>query len=406
MMHVVFVAPQFSPAASQMIEAAASLSGVRVIVISHEPLERLASHIARKVTGHWRIDNVFDASQLEAAVRTLATRHGPIARCFGAMEQLQIPLAIVRERLGLPGLSSAAAGNFRDKARMKDALRAAGVPVARHQLIGSIADAEALVRTVGFPIVIKPPAGAGALATHRFDDVASLATFLAAHPPSPHDPMLAEEFLRGTEHSLETVSIGGRPVWHSLTHYHPTPLVVLENAWIQWCVVLPRDVDSPDYDDIREIGARALTALGMETGVSHCEWFRRTDGTVAISEIAARPPGAHITTMMSRANDMDFVTAWVTLMIHGTFEPPTRQYAVGTVYLRGQGVGRVQEIQGLDSVQREFGNLICDVRLPERGQSPTGSYEGEGYIMLRHPHTEIVEHAVQRIAATVRVHLA
>jgi hypothetical protein len=218
--------------------------------------------------------------------------------------------------------------------------------------------------------------------------------------------MLAEEFLQGTEHSLETISVGGRPVWHSLTHYRPTPLDVLENAWIQWCVLLPREIDDPRYDDIRDVGARALSALGMKTGVSHCEWFRRTDGTVAISEIAARPPGAHITTMMSRANDFDFVGAWVELMVHGTFSAPERKYSVGTVYLRGQGVGRVTAIDGLDVVKREFGAHICDVRLPERGQSPTGSYEGEGYIMLRHPDTRVVEQMIQRVAATVRVHLA
>ena len=404
-MLVAFVAPIFSTAASQMIEAAASLSGVSLVVISQEPLERLAPHIARHLLAHWRIDNVLDDGLLEHAVRALAARHGAISRCFGAFEQLQLPLARVRERLGIPGLSSAAADNFRDKARMKDALRAAGVPVARHRLIGSRADADAFVREVGFPIVVKPPAGAGALATHRFNDAGSLATFLQAHPPSSHDPMLAEEFLRGTEHSLETVSIAGQAVWHSLTHYHPTPLEVIENAWIQWCVLLPREIDDPAFDDIRTVGTRALSALGMHTGLTHCEWFRRTDGSVAISEIAARPPGAHITTMISRANDVDFINAWVTLMIHGTFEQPTRKYAVGTVYLRGQGAGRVHAVHGLDDVQREFGSLICDVRLPSLGQGPTGSYEGEGYMMVRHPETRIVTQAIQRIAATVRVQL-
>jgi hypothetical protein len=144
----------------------------------------------------------------------------------------------------------------------------------------------------------------------------------------------------------------------------------------------------------------------MDTGVSHCEWFRRADGSVAISEIGARPPGAQITTMISRANDIDFVKAWVTLMIHGAFELPTRRYAVGTAYLRGQGAGRVQQVEGLDVVERELGHLICDVRLPERGQTPTGSYEGEGFIILRHPETAVVERALRRVVSTVRVHLA
>ncbi len=293
-----------------------------------------------------------------------------------------------------------------DGINMKDVLRAAGVPVARHRLLGTHEDAETFVREVGFPIVVKPPAGAGARATHRLNDAHELSRMLQQYPPRVDDPMLAEEFLRGTEHSLETVSIGGRAVWHSLTHYYPTPLTVVENPWIQWGVVLPREVDAPAYDDIRTIGARALDALGMDTGVSHCEWFRRADGSVAISEIAARPPGAQITTMISRAHDVAFVRAWAILMIHGTFERPVRRYAVGTAYLRGQGHGRVESVHGLDALPTDVRQLVCDLRLPERGQVPTGSYEGEGFIMIRHPDTTVVERALQRIISTVRVTLA
>lgn len=403
---VVFAAPMFSPAASQMIEAAVLLSGVRVAVVSQEPLSTLAPGLARRLAGHWRIDDVTNDAQLEGAVRALADRCGPIDRCFGAYEQLQGPLARVRERLGIPGLSSDAAENFRDKARMKDVLRAAGVPVARHKLIRTREDADAFAREVGFPIVIKPPAGAGARATQRIDYPGGLTDFLAQYPPSANDPMLAEEFLRGTEHSLETVSIGGQAIWHSLTHYDPTPLQVLEHPWMQWCVLLPKEVDDGAFNDIRAMGARALAALGMDTGVSHCEWFRRPDGSVAISEIAARPPGAQITTMISRANDIDFVRAWTSLMVHGTFEKPQRKYAVGTAYLRGQGSGRVVEVQGLETILRELGPIICDARLPVKGQSPTGSYEGDGFIMVRHADTDVVRRAIQHIVSTIRVHLA
>ena len=78
--------------------------------------------------------------------------------------------------------------------------------------------------------------------------------------PSAGDPVLLEEFIIGDEHSFETISIDGEAVWHSLTHYYPTPLHVLANPWIQWCLVLPREVDSPRYDDIRSRPARrALT---------------------------------------------------------------------------------------------------------------------------------------------------
>ncbi|MFN9255682.1 MAG: acetyl-CoA carboxylase biotin carboxylase subunit family protein [Gemmatimonas sp.] len=402
-MLVIFVCPFFSPAATQMIEAALNLTHVRLAVVAQQPLSELAPAVGSRLVAHWQVADVTNADQLAGAVSAIAAAHGAVARCFAAYEQCQLPLAQVRERLGIPGLPAAAAHNFRDKARMKDVLRAAGVPVARHQLVHEAADARRFVHEVGFPIVVKPPAGAGAKATERVRTVAELEQVLQRYAPSAHDPMLAEEFLRGTEHSLETVSINGHAVWHSLTRYAPTPLEVLETPWIQWTVLLPREVDDPAYADIRAVGDRALRALGMTTGVSHCEWFRRPDGSVAVSEIAARPPGANMTTMISRANDMDFVGAWVRLMVDGTFTPPERRYAVGTAYLRGQGQGTVAAVEGLDQVQREWGHLICDYRLPHLGQSPTGSYEGEGFMIVRHPDTGVVQAALARIISTIRV---
>ncbi|MBC8087412.1 MAG: ATP-grasp domain-containing protein [Phycisphaerae bacterium] len=389
-----------------MIEAVASLPDVRLAVIAQQPLEALAPHVAERLAGHWRIDDITNVDDLEKAVRALTSRLGKVDRCFGAYEQLQEPLAKVRETLGIPGLSSKAAANFRDKGRMKDALRAAGVPVARHAVVTQANQAREFAAQVGFPIVIKPPSGAGAIATHRVADQTALESLLGEHPPSVAAPWLAEEYLRGTEHSMETVSINGEAVWHSLTRYEPSPLEVLEHPWIQWCVVLPREIDDPSFDDARKTVAQALRVLGMQTGVSHCEWFRRDDGTVAISEIAARPPGAQITTLVSRAHDIDFVKAWARLMIFGTFAVPARKFAVGAAYLRGQGTGRVRGIHGLDVVEREFGSLICDFRLPYPGQTPTGSYEGEGYILLRHRDTNMVVNALRRLISVVRVTLS
>jgi biotin carboxylase len=305
----VFVAPILSENASRMIEAVASLPGVRLGVITQDPAEKLSPGLAAKVDAHWRVDDVLDAWQLSWAAEELALRIGPIDRLFGAYEQLQVPLAEVRERMGISGMGAAVARRFRDKSEMKDALRAAGLPCAKHALVETADEAFAFARKVGYPVVIKPPAGAGAIATFRADDEASLRESVAKAAPRAGHEALVEEFITGDEHSLETISIGGRAVWHSLTHYYPTPLEVVRNPWIQWCVLSPREVDDGRYDDIRKAGSHALEVLGMETGLSHMEWFRRADGTIAISEVAARPPGAQITTLNSRAHDIDFVRA-------------------------------------------------------------------------------------------------
>lgn len=387
-----------------MIAAIVGLPGVRTGVISQAPLEDLPPSLQSRVS-HWRVADVLDTAQLTDAVGQLEARLGRVDRLFGAYEQLQVPLAQVREQRGIAGMGFDAARNFRDKARMKSLLRDAGIPCARHSLTPSREGAMAFAREIGFPLIVKPPSGAGAQATTRVDDMAALQAAVDTASPEPGHPVLIEEYMTGDEHSFETVSIGGRAVWHSLTHYYPSPLEVLRNPWIQWCLILPREVEEPQYDDIRTVAARALQLLGMETGLTHMEWFRRPDGTIAISEVAARPPGAQIMTVVSRAHDFDFVAAWARLMVFGDFAAPPRKYAVGAAYLRGQGNGRVKAIHGLDQVQREVGSLVVDAKLPSAGQAPTGSYEGEGFVILRHPETAVVQQALKRLISLVRVEL-
>ncbi len=231
--------------------------------------------------------------------------------------------------------------------------------------------ATAFAQETGFPLVAKPPSGAGGKGTYRLDSLHDLNTLLERYPPSGAEPIMLEEFVSGTEHSFDSIVINGVPVWHSISRYMPAPLQVLENPWIQWCVFLPRDISGAEFAPIRDAGFKAVKALGLQTGLSHMEWFRLQGGRIAISEVGARPPGAQITSLLSWAHDLDFYRAWPRLMIFDEFEPPARNYAVGAAYFRGQrppsGGMRVRAIQGLDEAQRRFGHLVVEARLPAAG---------------------------------------
>lgn len=402
---VVFVAPFFLETTLRFVEAVAALPGVRTGLVSQDPVERLSGPLRRRLAAHRRVADGLDPRQIADAVRSLAREIGPPARLIGALEQLQVPLGEVRDALGIEGMSAEIARNFRDKGRMKDVLARAGVPCARH---ARAADPEAVLaaaKTVGFPLVLKPAAGAGAKSTYRIQDVEELRGALAAVRPSEERPVVLEEFVTGEEFSFDTVSIRGKPVWHSLSHYLPAPLHVVDNPWIQWCVLIPREIDHPRYDDIRRVAARALSALGMGTGLSHMEWFRRSDGSVLVSEVGARPPGAQITSLISWAHDIDFYRAWAELVVFERFQPPARRFAAGCAYLRGQGSGRVRAVHGLAEVLRELGALVVDRKVPTLGAAPSSSYEGDGFVIVRHPDTAVVERALESIVTNVRVEL-
>lgn len=408
--HVIFVAPFFMETTLRFVAGAAKLPGVNLSLVSQDPAEKLPPGLRSSLAAHWRVDNALDASQLVAAAHALATNLGPPSRLLGALEQLQVPLALARQALGVEGLDVAAALNFRDKARMKDVLRTAGLPCARHVLAENPDQARAFANAAGFPLVAKPPAGAGGKGTYRLDSGGDLAALLEHYPPSPGEPVMLEEFVSGTEHSFDSVIINGEPVWYSISRYMPAPLQVLENPWIQWCVFLPREVGGAEFGPIREAGFKAVKALGLRNGLSHMEWFQLRDNRIAISEVGARPPGAQFTSLLSWAHDLDFYQAWPRLMVFDEFDPPTRNHAVGAAYFRGQkspsGGTRVRAIHGLDEAQRRFGHLVVESRLPAAGTFASDGYEGEGYVIIRDRDSDVVEDALRKIVSLVRVELA
>jgi phosphoribosylaminoimidazole carboxylase (NCAIR synthetase) len=395
-----FVAPYLLDATIRFVEAAARLPGTELALITCEPADRVPEVLRRGVAAHWQISDPLDAGQIAAATAGLGTQIGPVQRLLAVLEQLQ-----VREQLGVPGIDVATARNFRDKAQMKSVLRAAGVPCARYALADSAAVAAGFARQVGFPLVVKPPAGAGAKSTFRLDDAADLRVWLEEAPPASDRLALIEEFLTGEEGSYDSVMIDGQIVWDSISAYQPTPLEVLRNPWIQWLVLMPRDISGPEYAGLRALVPTALRALGLRTGLTHLEWFRRPDGSVAVSEVAVRPPGGQITSMLCYAHDFDLYSAWARLMVHGAFDPPRRAWAAGTVFLRGQGTGHVRAVHGLGSLSPEVSSLIVESRLPQPGQQSSTSYEGDGYVIVRHPDTAVVTDALRRLVTGVRVEI-
>ncbi|MDQ3367922.1 MAG: ATP-grasp domain-containing protein [Myxococcota bacterium] len=401
MRNVIFAGPFPLETTMRFARAAARLPDVRLLGIVQEPPTGADARVFADVV---QVEDGLDTSQLIQAARVLIGRHGAIHRVLGILEPLQVQLGELRRALGVTGTGPETADLFRDKARMKDELRRHGLPCARHRLIRSWDDAASFVTEVGLPLVLKPPAGMGCKATWRINTVDELRSALRSLHAGPDHPALAEEFLRGREHSFETITIGGDVRFQSCSRYYPTPLEVTETPWIQWVVVLPREIDGPDYADARALGVRAVKALGLETGFTHMEWFRRDDGSLAIGEIAARPPGAHIVLANTYAHDADMYRAWARATVDDAFDGPfERKYAVGVAYLRGVGHGRVVDVTGVEQANERIGHLVVESRLPTRGAPRADSYEGDGYVVVRDPDTEVVKAAMTAVIETIQV---
>ncbi|HVI03030.1 MAG TPA: ATP-grasp domain-containing protein [Enhygromyxa sp.] len=401
---VVFVAPFPLETTLRFARAAAALSNVRLLGVMQElpvgPDRKLFADVAQVRDG-------LDTRELIEAIELLRRRHGQPHRLIGVLEPLQVQLAQARAHFGIPGTDVQTADVFRDKAKMKDRLREHGLPVARHRLLTNRDDALAFESIVGYPMVLKPPAGMGAKATFRVRSREDLLDAVRGLGASQRNPVLAEEFLQGQEGSCDTLTLGRTPRLVSVSSYRPSCLTVLENPWIQWCCVLPRENQGPGFDDVKELAIAAVRALGLETGFTHMEWFRRPNGSLAIGEIAQRPPGAHITRMIGLAYDVDSYRMWARAVVDGAFDGPyERRYSVGCAYLRGMGRGRVAAVDGAREANDDVGHYVVEAKLPTIGAPKNDSYEGDGYAIVRDHRTDTVEAALRTIIETVKVRYA
>ena len=348
-----------------------------------------------------QVANVHDADQLIAAARNLE----PLDHIVTAQETLLEPVAKTREALNIPGMSSATVRQTLDKSLLKSTLRRAGVQTPPDRIVTSKSDAIRFLSEVGFPIMLKPFSGSGALATLLIHTAADLDHALQLMQPSSEHPVLAEAYLHGQELCLDTITLDNEPQLHSICCYYPSILDALEHPEQQWTCIMPREMDDELYRDFIEQGLAAVRALSVGNSFTHMEGFFDPHGRfLGFTDATLRPAGARIGPMLGFAYDIDPYRAWARVVVDGCFDDPwERKYAVGTIFLRGPGSGLVEHVDGIEKIKSDLGDLIVDARWPKPGARKSDTYTGDGYITIRHDETSHVKSALEFIKDTVKI---
>ena len=93
----------------------------------------------------------------------------------------------------------------------------------------------------GYPLIVKPIAGAGSADTYRVDSAQELADVL---PLLRHVPEVSvEEFIDGEEFTYDTVCAGGSILFENIMWYRPRPLQMTMHEWISPVSIVLRDLD-------------------------------------------------------------------------------------------------------------------------------------------------------------------
>lgn len=398
---IVFVLRRPAGESLHHARAVGQLDGVRLFGICEDAPRAGGSEVFAELAC---VADIHDAAQLLAAARNFAEKHGALDQIITAHETLLEPVAKVCEALGLRGMSVSTVRRALDKSSLRRTLEQAGIKTTRGCLITSHDDATRFVAAVGLPVVLKPLGGSGGLATWCIRSPEQLELALELMRPSPENAVLGEEYLRGRELCIDTITIANEPRFYSICCYRPSILEALENPQVQWTCIMPRDIDGEQYRDFIEQGLRAVRALSVGNAMTHMEGFLLEDGGLGFIDATLRPAGARIAPMLAFAYDIDPYRAWARAVVDGCFDGTwERKYAVGTVFLRGTGRGLVEHVQGIESVMQQVGELVVDARLPRVGAAKSATYTGDGYVTIRHPQTRMVEDTLRLIARTVRI---
>jgi biotin carboxylase len=384
-MKAVFLSPHYPPEMQQYTRGLAEL-GVEVYGVGDSPAAGLPASVRGHLTDYLHVPRITDEADVVERVRSWL-RGRSVDRVLANWEILVLTAARLRERFGVPGMSYDTVRGFRDKQLMKERVIRAGIRAPHSFRVRTVSEARAAAERTGYPLILKPIAGAGSADTYKVSSPQELETTLAKM--SHVGEASCEEFIEAEELTYDTLCVGGVPVYQNVAHYLPPPLIARSNEWVSPVIITVKDLNQPKTTGGIALGRRVLTALGMGDGFTHMEWFKKADGEVVFGEIGCRPGGAGLVDQMNYTSDIDLFREWGRVMCFGEFAAQaTRKYNAAIIFKRALGQGRISRITGLGDFMRRYGEHVVEERLLRPG-TPRRNWRqtllSDGHILLRHP---------------------
>ncbi len=403
-MDVIFLSPGYPPEQPHFTRGLAEV-GARVFGVGDSPAESLDPALRDHLHAWLQVPSIMDEDDvIQRVQRWLSGRN--IDRVLCNWEPLVLLAARMRDRWGIPGMSEDTVRGFRDKQIMKERVRAAGLRVPHSARVRSQQEAWEAARAIGYPLIIKPIAGAGSADTFRAENDREFGSALAQMRHVTEASV--EEFIDGEEFTWDTVCIGGVPVYENVVQYMPRPLIMRSEEWISPAQITVRDLDRPDLRAGRALGAGVLEALGMGDGFAHMEWYLTASGEAVFGEIGCRNGGACLVDQMNYTSDIDLFREWARAVCHGRFEADAaRRYNVACVFKRARGQGTIHRVDGLDAfLQRHGPHVVKNALLPvgARRRDWKQTLLSDGYLIFRHPDWEEALQMTRDAAAGIQLY--
>ena len=231
-----------------------------------------------------------------------------------------------RQLLGLPLISPQVLTLCSDKLEMKKKASEMGVAVTPFLPGETSLSSEEVYNKLGPKVVVKDRNNSGGKGQK---------VFRSPEPIVSSEDQLIEAFVNGKEMSIESFIQKGELKFVSTTRYKEIGVINIVPSLLQGDLL----------ESVFEVNKRVISAFGIEDGLTHLEVYLTEQG-VLFGEVALRPPGGHIMTLLDEAHG---IKSWqLYVMINLGIELPQLRsigkHAGAIVY--HPGVGEVVEIRG------------------------------------------------------------
>jgi biotin carboxylase len=314
-------------------------------------------------------------------------------------EDTMMPAYEVADELGRAVNTPRSVALLNDKLAMRTLLRDKGVSAQRFATAARWQDVAALLADFTLPVVVKPTTLSGSRGTFLLTDPAELPAWGRTLADLRYEgPLLVEEYLRGQEFSVETLTVHGVHHVIGVTRKLLGPLP----HFVETGHVFPE----PDTAATRQVAALAVELLdvaGYECGPAHTEIILTEDGP-RIVESQARLGGDKIPDIVELATGFDLKRGMFAALA-GRAPRPAPAGSVAHIAYLGFPAGILRAVSGLDQVRGlpfvdtlNFPFSVGDV-LPET----VNSKSRHGFVILTGADAAQVRARADRVRELIRV---
>jgi hypothetical protein len=308
-MNVVFISPHFPPQYHHFCRGLKQ-AGAIVLGIGDAPNDQLHPELRDALTKYYHVTDMDDYGALLRACGWFTHQYGKIDRIDSLNEYWLATEARLRDDFNIFGIRGKDIDGIRRKSKMKEIFRAAGVPVAKGQVVHTIDAARTLITETGYPVVAKPDAGVGALATWRLDNEADLKSFFKNKPQVDY---ILEAFVSGAIHSFDGLTDHGGNIVFCTGHIFSQGIMETVNEGRHIHYYSLRELPEP----LEAMGRRCVREFGLRERFFHIEFFKTGPEDYVALEVNMRPPGGFTTDMLNYAADVDIYRAWAEMIVNG-----------------------------------------------------------------------------------------